>query len=317
MRQMVLNHVSLVAPNRFTAIEWLRDVASGMGALVECKASESALRMRQHFYETPCTPEVTLWDLLLLLQKQGWRDEFAFFSRLGQKVPLLTDIEEEVEDRFLSCEALGCEAINLSREDGEPLVLCAIADGIAIGFPTHPIWQKERVVVAFLEMLPDGCLEEVSEPIDNLTRSGHAKAICARYREELRQLVNPAQLWSAREIAFPALMFGPKVEGHLAALDRSCIQTVANKLASLDEAASQWPEVGGPAPRWTCKVTDESASVHQSPKLREARRFQSHVGERALFTWHARYGSGGRIHLRFDAATHEVEIGYVGPHLPI
>lgn len=317
MRQMVLNHVSLAAPDQPTALEWLRDVASGMGALVESRVSESALRMRQPFYETPCTPEASLWDVLLLLQKQGWRDEFAFFSRLGQKVPLLSDIEEDVEDRFLSCEALGYEVIELSREDGEPLVLCAIADGIAIGFPTNPIWQKERIAVAFLEMLPDGYLMEVSEPIDNLTQSGHAKAICSRYREELRHLASPAELWKAREIAFPALIFGPEVEGHLAALDRSRIQTVANKLASLDEAASQWPEVGGPAPRWTCKVTDESTSVHQSPKLREARRFQSHVGERALFTWHARYGSGGRIHLRFDAATHEVEIGYVGPHLPI
>lgn len=36
-----------------------------------------------------------------------------------------------------------------------------------------------------------------------------------------------------------------------------------------------------------------------------------------IFEWHARFGSGGRIHLRFDASIREVEIGYVGRHLPL
>ena len=53
------------------------------------------------------------------------------------------------------------------------------------------------------------------------------------------------------------------------------------------------------------------------PTLREARRFRSVKGTRVIFEWHARFGSGGRIHLRFDAGVREVEVGYVGDHLPL
>ena len=196
--------------------------------------------------------------------------------------------------------------------------LCAPStDGIAVGFPSEPIWDRERIRVTFDEMHPDGRIEEAFETIDNLTRLAHAQSIRKRFRAELLQLTSPAALWKARETAFPNLRFGPDVEDHLAGLDRATLKTATKKLADLDEAASHWRVVGGPAPKWPSKVTDESKSVHRNAKLREARRFRSHRGERELFTWHARYGSGGRIHIRFNAQTFEVEVGYVGPHLPI
>ena len=64
-------------------------------------------------------------------------------------------------------------------------------------------------------------------------------------------------------------------------------------------------------------VTPESTRVMRDPVLREARGFRSHRGTREIFEWHARFGSGGRIHLRFDPDSREVEIGYIGPHLPL
>ena len=63
-------------------------------------------------------------------------------------------------------------------------------------------------------------------------------------------------------------------------------------------------------------MTPESARVMQNPALREARCFRSGRGTMVLFEWHARFGSGARIHLRFDARTREIEIGYIGVHLP-
>ena len=83
----------------------------------------------------------------------------------------------------------------------------------------------------------------------------------------------------------------------------------------LDESAAKWREVGT-LPPWTCKVTPESKSLMRKKKLSETRRFRSHRGTRELFEWHARFGSNGRIHLRFDASSQEIEIGYIGPHLP-
>ena len=317
MREMVLNHASLSAPDQRLAVMWLQDTVAGMATLVLNKVTEPTLRMRRSHYETPCSAGVSLADILQQLQKTGAREEYLFFLRLSMKVPLLSEVEQGIEHRFRLCEAVGCESKTLPPEDGEPLVMCAISDGIAVGFPSEQIWRQDQVTVNFIEMPPDGHIEEVSESIDNLTQSDHAQLINARYRSVLRKVSSPAALWEARETTFPNLTFGPDVEIHLDDLDRALLRTVVSKLVSLDEAASMWRQIGGPVPRWSCKVTTESASVLQSQKLSEARRFRSCRGTRELFIWHARFGSRGRIHLRFDAQTWEVEIGYVGPHLPL
>lgn len=52
-------------------------------------------------------------------------------------------------------------------------------------------------------------------------------------------------------------------------------------------------------------------------RLRNFKVFRSARGGRGLFEWHARFGSDGRIHLRFTTPSREVETGYIGPHLPL
>lgn len=194
------------------------------------------------------------------------------------------------------------------------LVLGTITDGIAVGFPSDPVWDCDQLTIHFDELLPDERIGEASEIIDNLTRSAHVQPICGRHRAGLRdQFTTAAALWNGKEQAFPNLIFGPEVEGHLSSLND--LQVVVKRLASLNESASEWR--GGPMPTWKSKVTPESQSVMDDPRLREARRFRSHRGTRELFEWHARFGSRGRIHLRFDPRSLEVEIGYIGPHLPL
>ena len=309
MREMVLNHASLGSPDQHTAVGWLKEVTVGMTMLVRDKIAEPALRMSQSHAEILCLSNWSLGDALQELRKGGARDEYLFFVRLTSKVPLLCDIDHEVADRFRAC-----EATTLPPEDGEPLVLCAITDGIAVGFPSDPVWDCDQLTIHFDELLLDESIGEASEIIDNLTRSAHVQPICERHRAGLRdQFPNAAALWNGKERAFPNLIFGPEVEGHLARLND--LQVVVKRLASLNESASEWR--GGPMPPWKTKVTSESQSVMDDPHLREARRFRSHRGTRELFEWHARFGSRGRIHIRFDPRSLEVEIGYIGPHLPL
>ena len=313
MREMVLNHASLGSPDQHTAVGWLKDVTAGMTLLVRDKIAEPSLRMRQSLWENLCLPNWSLWDALQELRKGGARDEFAFFSRLASKVPLLSDIDQEVADRFLAC-----EAETLPPEDGEPLVLCAITDGIAVGFPSDAVWDCDQLTIRFNEMLPDGNIGEASEMIDNLTRSAHAQPICRRHRARLRhRFTNFRSLWKDKEQAFPNLIFGPDVERHLERLNTGDLQVVVKRLVSLDESAGEWRVTGGTMPSWTCNVTPESQPVMNDSRLREERRFRSHRGTRELFELHARFGSGGRIHLRIDPSSREVEIGYIGPHLPL
>ena len=326
MREMVLNHASLSAPDKYTALGWLKDLAVGMTDLSQNRVVQSVLRTSRDLHSIQCYPYESLWDAYLNLLHEGADQESIFLMQLADKSLylndvdeeeiLLRDVDQEVKDRFRLCEAVGCEAKILSQEDGKPLVLCAITDGIAVGFPSEPIWERDQLDVRFNELIGDS-IDEVVETIDNLTQTAHAKPILERHRANLRKCSSYKELWSNRTAIFPSLLFSPGVERQLERLDHALLRTIINKLASLDEAAGEWPVKGGSSPRWRSHVTDETDSVKNNPRLCEARRFRSCKGSNELFMWHARYGNSGRIHLRFDASTYEVEIGYLGPHLPL
>ena len=307
MREMVLNHASVVSPNSHTAVEWLKDVGTGMAQLVAKGVAESSLRMCRHPSEINCVLGCSLFDAYLELLKDGDRDKGKFLMRLSEKRPLLSDVELDVKDRFLACEAK-----DLSPEDGEPLVFCAITDWIAVGFPSAPGWDHDCLTVSFNELLPDGSIEETSETIDNLTRSVHALSICERRHAILLRCLSPLALWERREEVFQNLIFGPDVK-----IDPEFFGPTVKKLIALDESAAKWRKVGGNVPPWTCTVTPETVNLMKNPKLREARRFKSQGGTRELFPWHAKFSNGRRIHLRFNADSRKIEIGYIGPHLPL
>ena len=249
----------------------------------------------------------------MLLKKGGRTREVAAYLRgLSTKAPLLSGVSSDVTDRFL-----GCEEKTLPRGDGEPLVVCALTDAISVGFPSEPVWERDQLTVAFRELLPDGTFEDAREAIDNLTSVGHAESIVARHRHLLRlNCTNAAEIWRRRAELFPHLTFGPDVEEHLAKLNPGLLRRLTNRLVDIDDTAAAWPDAGGAKPPWKCHVSDESESVKTNPKFRDARRFNSATGEPVLFYWHARFGEAERIHLRFDAPKIEIEIGYVGSHLP-
>ena len=308
---MILNHASLFAPDsdQRCISAWLKDVAGGMGQLVREGVAQTNLRMERSQHETLCLPGYSLHDAYQGLRSRGFRDEYLFLVRLVTKVPLWSEGAEDLQDRLLLSEeqTLG--------DRGAPLVLCAMVDGIAVGFPSRPVWDCDRVTVGFIELLPDASPEETSEEVDQLTRAAHAGPICERHRDRLRAGSTPATLWEYREEVFPNLLFGPGVEADLKEY-ASLFQTIVGKLVDLDRSAGEWKAEGGPAPRWRTKVTPEDADQMKNAAFRATRRFPSHDGARRTFEWHARFGSSGRIHLRFDRQSREVEIGYIGPHLP-
>ncbi len=255
MREMVLNHASLQAPDRHTAVEWLKDVTSGMTLLILHKVTESTLRMSRSLHETHCMPAWSLWDALLELRKAGAMEEYLFLVRLSTKVPLLSDSAQDVVDRFL-----GCEAKVQPPEDGAPLVMCAITDGIAVGFPFDG-WDRDQLSVSFNEMVDDESIGEASETVDNLTRSAHARSICERHRPDHLQCKDSAELWETREKRFPNLKFGLDVEHHLEELDTAALQTVSRRLESLDTWAGEGRAIGSTVtPRGAEKVEGQDST---------------------------------------------------------
>lgn len=311
MRELVLNHASLSGFTRHQAQRNLRDVAAGMAHLVDKGVTASTFRTTKPIQEIQCAAQLSLFDVLLSLRSAGAIEEFRFIMSLATKTPILTEVDGQVENRFLAC-----EEIALPPEDGIPLLLCALTDWVAVGFPKTP-WDDDIVTVEFDELLPNGTTNSVIENIDNLSKGEHAIRISARHTTKNQARVELNTLWERREAAFPNLSLGPDVEAQIANLHPAHGRTIINRLAELNAAAEAWREAGGDVPAWRSKVTSESASVRDNARLREARRFRSCSGARELFIWHARFGSSGRIHLRFDRETYRVEIGYIGQHLPL
>ena len=312
MREMVFNHASAATLEvaQPIMVDWFRDAVRGVAQLVDERVVMGTLRLAQELHEIQCLPDYSLGSVIQLLREYGYRDEYLFFVRLSTKSPLLREVCEELIARFK-----GCEGQTLSGDDGAPLVFCAIADGVLIGFPSDEIWESDRLEVRFLELLDDGEIEEAADEIDHLSRSAHALAIGERHRSRLRGLADPRELWEKREEAFPNLVFGPDVEDNLMR-SGGLLVTIIGKLAALDQTAEAWSEEGGPMPEWRTLVSPESAEKMNNKKFRQSRTFRSQSGEQEIFEWHARFGSGGRIHFRFDTEEREIEVGYIGPHLP-
>ena len=228
-REMVLNHASLAEAARHEADAWLKDLSTGMVELVRFGSALPVLRMDREMYEIPCPNGRSLQDACVALSRLGMREEAAYFMRLGTKVPLLDDVTSQAEERFLACEATACEAKQLSPADGAPLVLCAVTNRIAIGFPSDPVWDCDRMTVVFRELLAHGGIEPVRADIDNLTRREHARAIIERHCAHLRsQCSDPGEVWRLRVQLFPNLLFGPDVEKHLRAV-AGVLQTVVSR----------------------------------------------------------------------------------------
>lgn len=311
MREMVLNHASLLGFTHYQVLRNLKDVAVGMAVLVDSGIALLAFRTTKPVQEIQCAAGRSLFEAFLSLREMGAMEEFRFFMSLTTKTPILAGVGEDIESRFLTCQ----ERV-LPPADGVPLLICALTDWIAVGFPRAP-WDCDLITVTFDELLPNEETISVCENVDNLTRSDHATLIHARHVARIQTDLNLSTLWERREAAFPRLSFGPDVEAQIADLHPAHGRTIINRLLELHTAAEGWRDTGGAMPAWMCKVTSESASVQGNARLREARRFWSCSGARELFIWHARFGSNGRIHLRFDPDAYSVEIGYIGKHLPL
>ena len=315
MRELVLNDASIAAADQCTAMDWLADIAKGMSSLVIKKVVQNTLRTSRPLQAIHYRGNNSLWEIILALKQHGLREEYLFLMRSSVKSPLTNELEQGIKDRFLACGGR-----TFPSPAGNSLVLCAISDGIAVSFPSDSVWDGNLIKVDFYELKDDGSgevsEEETFEEIDNLARSNHAPPIYERHRQSFRgQIASVEELWNNRKQAFPNLLFGPDIEDHLRKLNTGDLGTIVGRLVSLNAAATEWPNVGGGAPQWKTKVTNESESLQNDANRREKRRFRSHDGTSQLFLWHARFGGSGRIHLRFDPSSHEVEIGYIGPHL--
>jgi hypothetical protein len=314
MRELIFNDLSVAtyAASTHAVAPLVADVTRGIAQLIDRGITEKAVRSTAAWTENVCADDgTTVWDAIVTMRHMGCVEEFRLISSLVTKVPLLAELPENIVDRFNGCEP------DFGNEDGGGcLVLCAHTDAIAVSIPIQARFDVDRLNVRFKELNAVAELCDEEELIDNVARSIHAEAIIDRARLGALGKVTLVTFWNQRLDLFPHLRFGADFEQHLQQLNPGITRALISRLAELDAAAADWPALGTEAPQWRSKVTPESDSVMNNPASRSRRIFRDAMGSQALFSWHARIGSGIRLHLRFDRSVHLVEIGYVGQHLP-
>ncbi len=168
MREMVLNHASLAHATHSQTDAWLKDVATGIRALVRSGAVQRALRTDRPVYEIPCPEGRSLWeawDGLRRATRQG-PEEVRWLGELLTKAIVLEGATSEQSGRLSTCEPVRCEAKTLPPSElefgpdgrydlaaGRPLVYCAITDGIAVSFPSERAWDGDRMTVVRVHVL--------------------------------------------------------------------------------------------------------------------------------------------------------------------
>ena len=273
--------------------------------------------MKEPLYTIPCLPDGSLWDVALRMRSEGAKDEFRFFASLGAKFPLLESVNEGIKDRFLRCEVSAFELEQVTGADAEPLLFCALNDGIAVGFPSKPIWERDVITMKIIEIDLSETITESFERVDNLTGVKHAERIVdSEHSRILSSARNFSHLAEARERVFPNLRFGEDSWEYIGTLNVS-LSAIIKKLKLLDEFAEEWASSRGPLPRWGQQVSDESERVKNNPRLRSHREFKSCDGEIRLFSLHMKFANGDRIHFRCTRDDFSIEIGYIGSHLPL
>ena len=321
VRDLVLNHTSLTPPDTRSAIEWISDLIEGVSGLIKSqivsgKLIRTSLDSPVNLMHFQCADGSRVDNVFKLLRSNGMKEVSRRLQLLVNK-SLIEDLDPDIVEKFESCDAEGCGSISLTPEEGAPLLLCALSNGIAVSFPSQELWKRDVVNVRYIEdvLLEDGNFAEYSEVVDNLSQSVHAHAILDRHRESTLDCSGPRDLWLRRRELFPHLTFGPDVEQQLNSIDNRVLSTVINQLTKLNDAVAEWRDTDSSSPKWRSKVSWESDSVMNESRWVHARTFRTNAGGTAVFEQHARYGSG-RIHFIFDQSTGSLEIGYIGPKLP-
>lgn len=211
------------------ASEWLKDMALGIRELIA--AGVSSLNQGLRMSDQGCAAYYSmLYGEDGSAKKTDAVEEINFLGALATMVPLLKDVDHDLQDRIARCEEK-----SLPPEDGKPLLFCVFTEGIAVGFPSEDTWDCDEVTVKYDELLPDNSIVESSETIDNLTRLTHAATIHQRHMAAQRQATTPDAFWNARENAFQHLQFLPDVGVQLSALDSIAWAKVTKAFTRMEE----------------------------------------------------------------------------------
>ena len=219
------------------------------------------------------------------------------------------DVSDAVKEKFYLSE------FHFEQRQAGGLGLAWLLHTTAVSLPSEEYWLRTHIQVrhTWLENLKTEREEDVK--VLNLSGMTHVQiisdAMTGKAQGDLKE--QPVALVARKADCFPHLTFGLDVDSQISELTVEILSMAITKLIVLDAAVRNWRRERMEEPVLPMVNTESEATMQQYGKERE---FRSASGEKNFFRLHAMIGSGYRIHFRIDNQNKNLEIGYIGKHLP-
>lgn len=238
------------------------------------------------------------------------RDLATFFDALQCYAPTVDQLEDITIDAILRLLPSGPapereELFDAVRAAGYEAMQCVVTGGTLVSFD-YPKWNFHQGAVK--------CDEKLVE-FDHASCTEHVAEISLRNTDAGRKNITRKNFDATKHRAFPSLVWGQEVADQFALFPSEYLKLAFVRLANLDNMARKWKESGSVAPDpGSMELKGESDLTMQN--YTQDRCFRSSTGDMKVYETHVWIDRGNRIHLRLDYAQRDVEIGYVGRHLP-
>ena len=237
------------------------------------------------------------------------RDLKDFFWSISTKISFDHAVSEAVKEQFSLSE------FHFQQQEAGGLGLAWLLKTTAVSLPSEEYWLRTHIPVHRKWLENTGTEREEDVKVLNLSEMTHVPVVFDELTGKAQAVLmgKPVKLAEKKADCFPHLTFGLDVNSQMAELSVEILSMAIAKLIVLDSAVRNWRHEGTEKPVLPKVNTESEPTMQRYGKERE---FRSVSGEIKIFRLHAMIGTGYRIHFRLDKQKRELEIGYIGKHLP-
>ena len=305
---LVFNELSAqnTAPSRQQARERTTNLVRAVAALTSGQ-STTLVTIKDTIYQTPLAEDYTVFQWSY--DEQVDRDLRSFFLKISTKVNFEQNVSNAVKEQFY------LSGFHFEQLQASGLGLAWLLHTTAVSLPSEECWLQTHVPVrhTWFENQETERVEDVE--VLNLSKMTHVPVISDEMTGRAQGTLKgqPPALAERKADCFPHLTFGLDVDTQIAKLSVEILRMTIAKLIVLDAAVRNWRRGRMEEPILPKVNTESEATMQRYGKERE---FRSAGGEKKVFNLHAMMGSGYRVHFRIDKEHKNLEIGYIGEHLP-
>lgn len=151
MREFVFNEASLATHYACDAdaVVALDGIVRGIARLVSAGVADKSLRASRPLHEIAVAPGLDLFHLAqIALSNPLTKSSAILFLKISHRIP----IDDGLDPDMLTHLRLA-DLITPVTSGATALVLCALSDWIALGFPTEPRWDVDLLALSVVFLM--------------------------------------------------------------------------------------------------------------------------------------------------------------------